>query len=217
MHARTLVFGFLFTASLPGCTRGEPQAATRGEGPIEAPQVAVGPVADPAPREAPPPREPVELPGTTIYHVNLSIVVDDPGEALNEAEKVLRKLGGEVSYASANGDNANLNGRVPVDARHQLRDALVKISGEIQSENMSTSDVSYDVRRLRRRLITLQDADSQVAALVAGNSDPDRIEAAALLRELTERERQSIESQMQSYMTQTKDGQVSVSFVKPQR
>ena len=218
MQLRALILTPLIALPLAACMQGQPESAQQA-----APQPAAAHTGDPMPATGPvavapaPERVDVsDLPGTTIYHVNLNLVVDNPGEALSQAETLLRKLDGEVSYASSNPDNANLNGRVPVDARHQFRDALVKLAREIQSENMSTSDVGVEVRRLRRRLTTLQEADAQVARMVAGQSDPNQVEPAALLRELTERERQNIESQLQSYLTQTKDGQVNVSFTKPQ-
>jgi hypothetical protein len=209
-----VLFSFLST-SLLACMQREAQPET---GPAAPGPIATDPATPIAPTAASVPAAPsdpfAELPGTTIYHVSLNLVVDNPAAALEETERVLRKLGGEITYGSANGETANLNGRVPVEARHQLRDALVKLAREITQENMSTSDVSHDVRRLRRRLGSLQQSDAMVAAMVAAQSDPPRIEAAALLRELTERERQNIESQLQSYMTQTKDGQVNVSFTK---
>ena len=87
----------------------------------------------------------------------------------------------------------------------------------MQSENLSTSDVGHEVRRLQRRLAALQQANTQVASMFTGQQDPTQVEAAALLRELTDRERQSLEAQLESYRTQTRDAQVNVSFTRPPR
>ena len=53
--------------------------------------------------------------------------------------------------------------------------------------------------------------------MFTGQQDPTQVEAAALLRELTDRERQSLEAQLESYRTQTRDAQVNVSFTRPPR
>lgn len=215
MHVRPLaLLTLVSTLAVVACTPGDPHPDPRVA--PDAAQVQPGtPPPPPAPSRAPVASDEQEPVRATIHHVNLSLVVDDPARSLEQAEELLRKLGGEVTYASSNGDNANLNGRVPVEARHRLRDALAQLGGTIQSENLSTSDVGHDVRRLQRRLVTIQHADAQVASLFGGQQDPAQVEAAALLRELTDRERQSIESQLESYRTQTRDGQVSVSFTRP--
>jgi hypothetical protein len=160
-----------------------------------------------------PPLPPEDAEPAITHYVNLTIAVADPAAALGEAERILHKLGGEVTYASGAVDNANLNGRIPVAARHQLRDALGKL-GALQNENSSSSDITAEVRRLQRRLFTLQRAELEVAGTLAGSGDVQRLEVAALLRELTDRERQSIEASLQGYALQTRDGQVNVAFVK---
>lgn len=154
--------------------------------------------------------------GTTVYSVNMNIVADDPGRTLSQVEDLLQKLGGEIAYSNSSAAHANLNGRLPIELRQRFRDAVTKMGVRVESDNMSANDVGQELRRLRRRLRSLRDAELHVATMLAGGGEAAPIEVASILRELTDRERQSVETQLDSYATQTRDAQVGVSVTQPQ-
>jgi len=146
-----------------------------------------------------------------VHYMNLNVVTDDPAGALARAESVLKEHGAEVQNSSSTRDQANLYARVPPDSRSELREAIAKI-GRVSSENNSSSDMSHEIKRLRRREALLREADRRLSTGFSG--DPTSAEVLALLRELTSREQQNIASQLQSYQQQVGRAQLNVSFTK---
>ena len=128
-------------------------------------------------------------------------------------ESLISQLGGEIQHSSANGTNANISGFVPPKSRAEFRKAVLEL-GRVSNESSSSNDITHEVRRLRRRTALLQDADRQVAQTFGTNPDADSAEALALLRELTQREQQSVRMQLENYERQLRFAQVNVSFSK---
>jgi hypothetical protein len=149
----------------------------------------------------------------TVHYVNVTLVVDDPVEALGRAEALLTELNGEIQHSSTHAGNANFSAFLPPEARSEFRKSVTKL-GRVSNESSSSNDITHEVRRLRRRSSMLAEADYRVAQSFGTSPDADAAEALALMRELTQRERQSVQMQLQNYERQLRFAQVNISFTK---
>lgn len=142
----------------------------------------------------------------TVTSYNASFSTDSPEIALQTARAAVQALEGEVQYSSGSPDSSSLTARLP--AGTPANALLERIEGRFTSESTSSSDYGTYLRQLCGRLDTLERADAAIAAR-AGSEDGQVL---VLERELVERERQNVASQIQSYRDQVGHVQVSISF-----
>ncbi len=110
-----------------------------------------------------------------IKNANLSIVVLDPAQAMDEIVSMAEEMGGFVVSSNlwqttlGNGvtvDQANVNIRVPAE---RLDEALTRIkagAGEVRSEQISGEDVTSQYTDLQSRLRNLEAAEVQLMEIM---------------------------------------------------
>ena len=79
------------------------------------------------------------------------------------------------------------------------------------NENSSRNDMGPQIHQLRDRLELARRADEQLSKH-AGGLRGDELDALMFLRELNQRERQNLESQIRSYWTQAGQTYVYLNF-----
>jgi hypothetical protein len=149
-----------------------------------------------------------------VRSINLAMAVDDPAEALAAARKAVEKLGGEVTNASANGDNASLGATVPIRRHEAVRAALSRIEGIVQNESSSTADQRPYVEQLHDRGRLLTHAQSQLDAMMRSATEPRTVDALTLLHQLAKQDLDNVTTQIANYARQTEASQVYVTFVR---
>lgn len=150
---------------------------------------------------------------TTVHYLNVNMEVDDPVGAMEKARKAVEELGGEVTNAYSSGDNANITARIEEGKRGELRDLVTPLGNRVTNENMSSNDMGHEIRRLRGRSRKISNAEREMFSGTGGSS-PDTL---ALVRELLDRERQSVDSQLNSYRDQIGAAHVNIAFTKSNR
>jgi hypothetical protein len=141
-----------------------------------------------------------------VTSYNASFATETPELAMQTARAAVQALEGEVQYSSASADSGSLTARLP--AGTPANALLERIEGRLTSESTSSSDYGTYLRQLCGRLDTLERADAAIAA----RAGSEHGEVLVLERELVERERQNVASQIQSYRDQVGHVQVSLSF-----
>lgn len=161
-------------------------------------------------------RAPEQLPDSEdtrwrTTHYNLTIQVDDPGEALGKARAVLLEGSAAITNSNRQPDNATLNATASPPTYAKLLAAVEDLGGDITSENSSQSDMGVQVRQLRERLELARRADTQVSRRLEGVHG-DELDALMFLHELSARERQNLENQIRSYWDQAGKTYVYMAF-----
>lgn len=135
-----------------------------------------------------------------IRNANLSIVVRDPGEAMDEIISMAEGMGGFVVTSNlyqrrlANGNlvlEGNVTVRVPA---LKLNEAMEKIKGlvddprtDVLSENISGQDVTAEYTDLKSRLRNLEDAAEQLRKIMeTATKTEDVLNVLNELRNVTE-------------------------------
>jgi len=144
-------------------------------------------------------------------HYNLTIQVDDPGEALGKAREVLLEGSAAITNSNRQSDSATLNATASPPTYAKLLTAVEELGGDITSENSSQSDMGVQVRQLRERLELARRADTQLSRRLEGVHG-DELDALMFLHELSARERQNLENQIRSYWDQAGKTYVYLSF-----
>ncbi len=147
----------------------------------------------------------------TTTHYNLTIQVDDPGEALGTARALLLKGSAAVTNSNRQPDNATLNATTSPQTYAELLTTLEELDGDITSENSSHNDMGVQVRQLRERLELARRADTQLSRRLDGVHG-DELDALVFLHELSARERQNLENQIRSYWDQAGKTYVYLNF-----
>ncbi|MBK6919457.1 MAG: DUF4349 domain-containing protein [Deltaproteobacteria bacterium] len=180
------------------------------EEPLEA-TPAVAPVAAIAPlRPAP------QLPGGRIVasYVNVAMEVAQPIETAAALQAIAREAGGDVTSLSSSPEQASIYLQLPPEAMGRVRHALAQLPGTIASENASVSDLTDSVRQLDGRLQKLNRADLELERLMRSALEHDLFDAFVAQRELCSRERESLQSQIDNALQQTRRAQLNVTFTR---
>jgi hypothetical protein len=145
-----------------------------------------------------------------VSNYSATVTSPNPTQTVASLEKAVFELGGQINYSSGNDNNGNLQGRVPFDKLKELRDLARQASVDFQSENRSSSDMRAELRRLSERRAALSRAHEGLDRLSHQGEglDPG---ASAVLHELVQRERTSVDQQLDSYGQQLSGVQINFS------
>ena len=204
-RAIPIVLALSTLATLACAGRGseaEPLAESRTE-PVVGPEVA-------APRPVP------VVPAGRLFatYVNLTLEVADPVATAQALRAAVVDAGGEVVNLSHADAQSTLYGQVPPDALGRVRHSLSRLPGKVQSENESSNDVGVSMRQLDGRLQSLLRAEVELDRVMRATTDPLLFDAWLVQRELNARERESLVSQIDSMLQQTRRAQLNVTFVR---
>lgn len=143
---------------------------------------------------------------------SMSLEVPDPVKAHGEAERLVVKLGGEVMSSSASTDSGHLSARVGERRLQAVIDALSAMPGRVGSVSRNLNDFTQSAKQSAERLRRLDHADAELVRAIKATSDADAVDGLMLLRELSQNERQSQESQIESLRQESERAQIHVSF-----
>lgn len=143
---------------------------------------------------------------------SMSLEVPDPVKAHGEAERLVVKLGGEVMSSSASTDSGHLSARVGERRLQAVIDALSAMPGRVGSVSRNLNDFTQSAKQSAERLRRLDHADAELVRAIKATSDADAVDGLMLLRELSQSERQSQESQIESLRQESERAQIHVSF-----
>lgn len=135
---------------------------------------------------------------------SMSLIVDDPVEALSTLEQAVQDAGGTVMSASSytypeSGSYSNLNARVPPEALADLRRTAHSLATQVQNDSIYNQDVTGQYKDLHERLVRLHQADAHLWELITSARDPKLVESLTLLRELLQQDMTNVESQLHGY------------------
>jgi len=107
-----------------------------------------------------------------IKNANLSIVVNDPIQGMDDITKLAEQMGGYVVssnvYQSSYGPNnitvpeANISVRIPAEKLNDILEQIKQSAVEVQSENVSGQDVTDQYVDLQSRLTAKQAAEKKL-------------------------------------------------------
>jgi hypothetical protein len=143
---------------------------------------------------------------------SVSLEVPDPVKAHADAERMIVKLGGEVMSSSASADSGHLSARVGERRLQSVIDALQSTPGRVGSVSRNMNDFSQSARQAADRLRRLDLADAELVRAIKSASDADAVDGLMLLRELSQSDRQSQESTIESFRQESERAQIHVSF-----
>lgn len=167
----------------------EPFAAEESlemEAPMEAPSAGIA--ADSAQRSAGATVQSVQD-RLVIRNANLTVVVEDPAESVDEISAMAEEMGGFVVSSSVfettfgdsrlgepvRAEQASITIRVPSE---RLDDALARIKGgavEVERQNVSGQDVTEEYTDLQSRLGNLEAAEEQLREIMASASKTEDV------------------------------------------
>ncbi len=114
-----------------------------------------------------------------IRNANLSIVVDDPNDALNSIGRMAERMGGYIvtsnvwktrNYRDIEVPEANIQVRVPADllnqALEEIKSLLKNRDIDLLLEEVSGQDVTKEYTDLNSRLRNLEDAEAQLREIL---------------------------------------------------
>jgi hypothetical protein len=143
---------------------------------------------------------------------SMSLEVPDPVKAHADAERLIVKLGGEVMSSSASTDSGHLSARVGERKLQSVIDALQSVPGRVSNVSRNLNDFSQSAKQSAERLRRLDHADAELVRAIKSASDTDAVDGLMLLRELSESDRQSQESQIDSLRQESERAQIHISF-----
>jgi hypothetical protein len=210
---RTPLAWLLAGSFLAACTTPRPSIAT------SSPPSPTLPPARPIPTRV----EPTTLPrGERVVLVSssISIIVDDPAAALAAAQDEILRAGGYVesasSYAYGVGQGyASLTARLLPDSLAAVRRAILAMGDPVQNDSTYGQDVTAEYRRSLERLAQLRQADLDLRRLLTSAPDDGTAASLFLLRDLLERESQSLEAQLIGYEQRSAFATLSLNLSQP--
>jgi hypothetical protein len=143
---------------------------------------------------------------------SMSLEVPDPVKAHADAERMIVKLGGEVMSSSASTDSAHLSARIGERRLQSVLDALQSTPGRVSSVSRNLNDFAQSAKQSADRLHRLDLADAELLRAIKSASDTDAVDGLMLLRELSQSDRQSQESQIDSLRQESERAQIHISF-----
>jgi hypothetical protein len=240
MKLRYSLIVLILLLVLGGCAPASQSADyTRSSAPVEAPQAEEygasyaddGAYAGGESYEMPP-AEPISgqaqgsIERLVIRNANLTIVVEEPAQAMNQISRMAESMNGYVvssnlykTVASSNNrevPEANITIRVPAgqlnSALEQIR-ALVKDEGkDVLAENISGQDVTKEYTDLNSRRTNLEEAEKQLREIMGSAVKTEDV--LAVYRQLTaiRSEIETIKGQMQYYREASALSSISISI-----
>jgi hypothetical protein len=187
--------------------------ACAGTGHAEAPEAVPDPVVGPAAVAVATPSPVIPTGPVMTHYTNLQILVADPAASSNAVRGLLLDAGGEIVSLSASRETASLNATLPHEALAQLRHALARLPGSVESESSSNGDMTPTVTQLGERLAKLELAEAELDRIMRSASDRAVFDALLTQRELNTRERDSLHQQIASYLQQARNAQLNITFV----
>lgn len=142
---------------------------------------------------------------------NLTIMVADPGKALDAARAIVAKAGGDINNADQGGEAASLNARLSRGTSERVFQAL-RTLGKITNESQGLNDMRTAMHDLRAKLRRLELATVTLQQSIRRADDPAEVDALVMLVGLAQREKDSHRQQIASYETQARGDQLYVSF-----
>jgi hypothetical protein len=126
-----------------------------------------------------------------IRNAEVSIEVRDFEAAARKAGEIARSLGGYVADSQASGEGSRKRGRLTIRVRASDFDqalASLRALGDVQSEHVSTQDITKEYADLETRLRVKRDAAERVRAILHTKTArlSDVLEAEKQLTELIE-------------------------------
>jgi hypothetical protein len=192
----TLLISVLALAVLTvGCALSAPAAPFMGGADEAASEIAPAP----APREPAVALEEVPVSGAQdavsnrmiVRTANLSLVVEDTEETLEDIERLATQLEGYVSDLQTWRHNEQLAGvvtlRIPASSFDQARERIKDLAVEVESENVSGQDVTEEYVDLEARLRNLEVAEEELLELLdtAQETHKNAESILAIYREIT--------------------------------
>lgn len=118
-----------------------------------------------------------------IKNANLSLVVNDPLEAVNTITRLAEGADGYVvstntyqtSYSGQQAVQAGMVVRVPGDKLTPVLEQLKQMAVEVKSENVSGQDVTADYVDLQSRLTNLEAKEKQLQSILEETRDADAV------------------------------------------
>ena len=118
-----------------------------------------------------------------IKNANLSLVVDNPLEAVNAITRLAEGAGGYVvstntyqtSYSGQQAVQAGMVVRVPGDKLTPVLEQLKQMAVEVKSENVSGQDVTADYVDLQSRLTNLEAKEKQLQSILEQTRNADDV------------------------------------------
>lgn len=168
--------------------------------------------ADAAFRAAPKDRFTIDPERFKAQSANINLEVPDPMRAVADAERLVRKMGGEIQSSNGSADSAHLSAKLGERRLQAAVDAVRKLPGTVSSVHRNVNDFSQNARQSTDRLRRLAKADGALVRAVKTAPDADAVDGLMLLRELADQERRNIEQQIESLREQSDRAQLHVSF-----
>ena len=185
----TLILSIIIAIVLAACAPAASRIYEQGNA-VEAPQpeivvqremVAGAPPAEPNSRFA---SQDVVAERLVIRNANLTLVVTDPAQSVENISQMVREMGGFVVssniYQTTYDDNiranqASITIRVPAE---QLDEALSRIKAdaiEVRSENVSGQDVTQDYTDLQSQLRNLEAAEEELREIMEASANAEYV------------------------------------------
>lgn len=110
-----------------------------------------------------------------IKNADISVVVDDPGEALNQIARMAEEMGGFVVSSNlymttlesgAQVPRASITIRVPAERFIEALDQIETGANQVLGRNESGQDVTQEYTDLQSRLRNLEDAEAQLREIM---------------------------------------------------
>jgi multidrug resistance efflux pump len=143
---------------------------------------------------------------------SVSLEVPDPVKAHGDAERTLVKLGADVISSSASTDSGHLSVRIDERRLQSALDALRSLPGRVGNVNRNLNDFAQSARTSAERLRRLDLADAEITRAIKSAADADAVDGLMLLRELSQNDRMSHESQIDSLRQESERAQLHISF-----
>jgi hypothetical protein len=139
-----------------------------------------------------------------IKSSSVSLIVDDPTEALSMMEQAVQDAGGDIMSASSytypeSGTYANLNAKVPPDKLVELRQAAHELASQVVSDSIYNTDVTKEYKLAHEKLARLNLAEKHLWELITTSKEPEMVESLTLLRELLKTDIENVENELLRY------------------
>ena len=141
-----------------------------------------------------------------VRNFNLTVQVADPGGALDRARAAIIKAGGEITNADRNADHGSLSAVVRREHSGDVFKALHAL-GVVNSESENRNDMRAAMHDLRRRIRRQELSHATLQQVIRESTDRAVVDALLLQLELSQRERQSMRQQENSYRQQGRGDQ----------
>ncbi len=145
---------------------------------------------------------------------SLQMSVTNPTKAAAAVSRAVRKGGGFIESSSSSETSARVEGRLPRGQLGAVAAIVEGLPGVVASANTSTTDLRQAARALLDRMTVLDAAEAQVTDMLGTTADPEERRGLVLVVELIARERSALDSNLNSYRSQTEFALLSVSFSK---